>query len=215
MIEIPQLLDAKLSAVLFSGGKDSLLLLDEVRRIRPDTTVVHFYDRLSPQVEDAIKRWDLEVLSWRPATTYLIPWGSDLALVSEYSFGDARLPVLRDVVSGEDCQLENRRKDTTEYFDNPFDYVYWGMKKSDELHPVMPPYFESELQLGTTRLIAPLYDMADADVLNEIQKRELPYEPFADVVTACKKCREWLANDWNGNGALNYFAKRFGYREAA
>lgn len=216
MIEIPQLLEAKMPAVLFSGGKDSLLLLDEVRRIRPDTTIMHFYDRLSPQVEDAIKRWDLEVLLWRPSTTYLIPWGSDLALVSEYSFGDARLPVLRDVVSGEDCQLENRRKDTTECFDNPFDVIYWGMKKDDELHPVMPTHFESELRLGTSRLIAPLHDLTDADVLDEIQKRGLPYEPFADVVTACSKCLELLMNDWDGRGALNYFATRFGYlKEAA
>lgn len=215
MAKIPQLLEAKSPAILFSGGKDSLLLLDIVRKIRPETAIVHFYDRLTPQVEDAIKRWDLEVLSWRPAEHYLIPWNEGLALVNEYSFGDARLPVLRDVIDGEDCQLEHRRRDTTEHFDYPFDLTYWGMKKADELHPVMPAHFEREMQLGPTKLIAPLYDLSDAEVLSEIEQRGLLYEPFTDAVTACSRCREWLSTDWDGSGALNYFAQRFGYRRAA
>lgn len=212
MIEIPQLLEAKSPAILFSGGKDSLLLLDEVRRIRPETTVIHFYDRLSPQVERVIKEWELEILSWRPAEQYLIPWGQDLALVSEYSFGDARLPVLRDVVVGDGC----RRRDKTECFDYPFDLTLWGMKKCDELHPVMPAHFEREMPLGLTRLIAPLFDLTDEEVLAEIDRRNLPYEPFADVVTVSQEYRAFLSEEWNGSGALNYFARRFGYlKEAA
>lgn len=212
MIEIPQLLEAKSPALLFSGGKDSLLLLDEVRRIRRDCTVIHFYDRLLPEVETIIKEWDLEVLSWRPAAQYLIPWEKDIALVSEYSFGDARLPVLRDVVIGEDC---HRRRDTTEHFDYPFDLTLWGMKKCDELHPVMPAHFEREMPLGPTRLIAPLFDLTDDDVLTEIDRRGFPYEPFADVVTISPEYRAWLSKDWDGSGALNYFAARFSYRRAA
>lgn len=211
MLEIPQLREAKLPAVLFSGGKDSLLLLDVARKIRSDVTPIHFYERLHPEVEDVIKSWNLEVLSWRPAAHYLIPFGADIALVNEYSFGNARLPVLCDLIDGEDCQLENRRKDRTDFFDNPFTDIFWGMKKCDELHPVMPPYFEREVQLGTSRLIAPLYKLTDEQVIAEIEQRGLPYRPFADTVTACSKCREWLSTDWDDGGALTYFARRFGY----
>lgn len=213
MIEIPQLLQAKSPAILFSGGKDSILLLDAVRRIRPGTTIIHFYDRLSPQVETIIRQWDLEVLSWRSAAQYLIPWESDLALVSEYSFGDARLPVLRDVVDGEDCELEKLRTDRTEHFDYPFDFTLWGYRRRDELHPVMPVSFPREFQLGPTQMIAPLYEWTVSDVLANVQN--LPFSPVPlDAIRMCAKCREGLAS-WNREESLEFFARRFGYRRAA
>lgn len=212
-LKISQLSDAKMPALLFSGGKESLLLLDMVRGIRPDTAIVHFYDRLHPQVEEIIKGWDLEVLSWRPSARYLIPWNSDAVLVSEYSFGNARLPVLRDIVDGEDCELEKLRTDRTEWFDNPFDTIIWGMRKGDELHPVMPAYFEREVQLGSSRLIAPLYSWETEDVVEAVQR--LPFTPVTDdSIRMCARCREGLAS-WDRDASLKMFSKRFGYQEAA
>lgn len=212
-LEIPQLLKSKLAALLFSGGKESLLLLDMVRQVRPSTTIVHFYDRLAPEVEAVIKGWDLEVLSWRPAAWYLVPWGSGVVLVNEYSFGDARLPVLTDIIDGEDCEWEKRPTNLTEFFDNPFDLVLWGMRKSDELHPVMPAYFERKTRLGASKLFAPLYNWPTEDVVEAVNR--LPFAPVAnDAIRMCAKCREGLAN-WDREAALKMFSERFNYAKAA
>lgn len=213
MLEIPELQNATLPAILFSGGKDSLLLLDMARQIRPDTAIVHFYDQLSPQVEDVIKGRDLEILSWRPTSQYLIPWHSDLVLVSEYSFGDARLPVLTDIVDGEDCQLEKLKDTRTPYFDYPFDLTVWGYRRKDELHPIMPSSFPRDFQLGPTRMISPLYEWETEDVVDAVAR--LPFPPVTnDAIRMCEKCREGLAT-WDREATLKYFGERFGYLEAA
>lgn len=213
MLEIPQLVKAERPAILFSGGKDSLVLLDVALKIRPDITVIHFYDHLHPDVAAVIKGMDLDVLSWAPATRYLIPWNDGIALVSEYSFGDVRLPVLRDVIPElHRCELERLKLDRMSNFDYPFDLTLWGYRKSDELHPVMPQFFPREFQFGPTRLLAPLYEWETIDVIEAV--RRLPYTPCADAVTACVKCREVLKG-WDRQSAQEFFAKRFGYSEAA
>lgn len=213
MLEIPELKEAERPALLFSGGKDSLLLLYFARAIRPDITVIHFYDQLHPDVEAIIKGEDLNVLSWAPATRYLIPWNEGMALVSEHSFGEARLPVLRDVIpeTGR-CELERLRQDRTPHFDYPFDLTLWGYRKTDELHPVMPEVFPKDFQLGPTRMLAPLYDWETIDVIEAAQR--LPYMPCSDAITVCVKCREVLKG-WDKHSAQKFFAKRFGYSEAA
>lgn len=213
MLEIPALKSAERPAVLFSGGKDSMLLLDIALKIRPDITVIHFYDQLHPDVEAVIKGMNLDVLSWSPAARYLIPWNDGIALVSEYSFGDVRLPVLRDVISElHRCELERLKPERTPHFDYPFDLTIWGYRKSDELHPVMPPFFPKEFQFGPTRLLAPLYDWETIDVIEAAQR--LPYTPCSDALTACVKCREVLKS-WDSQQAQEFFSKRFGYVEAA
>lgn len=213
MIEIPELLDAKLPAALFSGGKDSLLLLSMIRESGIPCTIIHFYDRLHPEVEEVIKGWDLELLSWRPTVQYLLPWNSDVALVSEYSFGHGRLSVWRDVIDGEDCGIEKLRTETTPFFDYPFDTTVWGYRSEDQLHPVMPTSFPREFQLGPTRMLAPLYDIKTEDVLEAVQR--LPFSPVTDdSIRMCAKCKEGLVG-WDRESALMTYAKRFGYLKAA
>ena len=211
MLEIPQLLTAKSPAILFSGGKDSVLLLDIARKIRPDIAIIYLHDRLHPQVSRIIAEWDLEVISWPPASQYFIPWGNDLALVSEYSFGNARLPVIRDaVLSHSDCAIEKLSNKRMEYFDYPWSETLWGYRKADERHPVMTEPFPREFDLGPTHMIAPLYSWADRDVLGAIEYRKIPYEPFADEVTICPECRKATSV-----GSVEIFAKRFGFMKEA
>lgn len=213
MLEIPQLLDTKLPALLFSGGADSLLLLDMVRQIRPETTIIHFYDHLSPEVEAIIKGWNLEVLSWRPAAWYLIPFEKGIALVNEYSFGDARLPVLTDIIDGEDCDWEKRPTSLTDYFDYPFTDTFWGYRHQDELHPIMPSSFPREFQLGPTRMFAPLYKWETQDVVDATQR--LGFSSVAsDVIRMCAKCRDGLES-WDREASLRMFSERFHYARAA
>lgn len=214
MLEIPLLTEAQHPAILFSGGKDSLLLLDIALKIRPDITVIHFYDKkLIPEVAEIVAEMNIGLLSWYPAVRYLIPWNEGLALVSEYSFGDARLPVLRDVVPDKNrCDLERLSNERKSHFEYPFDFTIWGYRKSDELHPVMPRCFPKEFQLGPTQVLAPLYDWETIDVIEAVSR--LPFTPCSDALAVCQKCREIL-NGWDRKSAQEFFAKRFGYEEAA
>lgn len=204
---------AERPALLCSFGKESLVLLDMVRQIRPETTIIHFYDHLSPEVVEIFKGWNLEILSWRPAAWYLVPDGDHVTLVSEYSFGDARLPVLRDVVEGEDCQWEKRPTGLTESFDYPFDVTIWGYRHEDELHQVMLEPFHRQFQLGMTKLVSPLYWWKTEDVLKAVSR--LPDAPVKqDAVRMCAKCKEGL-RDWDRQASLEFFDRRFNNREAA
>ena len=192
---------AFMEAILWSGGKESNRLLD----MFPAAQVIHFYDRLHPEVEKMIKERDLNVLSWSPAQRYLIPFDGTLALVSEYSFGQGVLPVLRDVVVGGECEMEKLSRQRTPYFDYPFEKTYWGYRKADELHPVMP-VFERETQLGPTKLIAPLYDLTDKEFEHDMT--------LDDSIRMCESC--WLAlENWDQEASLNRFTERFGYRKVA
>src|SRR6266581_4781565 len=101
-----ELSEAENPALLYSGGKESSLLLDRVLKERPNTTLVHFYDQLRPKIKQVIADKKIQVLSWKPATRYFIPWDDSLVLVSEYSFGCARLPVLKDITIGGECEVE-------------------------------------------------------------------------------------------------------------
>lgn len=214
MIEIPQLLTAERPALLFSGGKDSLLLLDIVRQIRP-VTIIHFYDRLHPEVERIFKLWDLDILSWNPSVHYFIPWNGDPVLVSEYSFGEARLPVVVPITATQTgCDVERLSRDRMENFDYPFDLTLWGYKKDDERHPIMGQPFPIAFELGPTLMIAPLYHWSDEDVLEEIAKRGLPYRPFSDELKMCLACQRSIGT-WDKETSLQFFANRFNFREAA
>lgn len=213
MLEIPELKSAERPAILFSGGKDSVLLLDIALKIRPDIAIIHFHDHLHPDVEETIKVLDLDVLSWAPAARYLIPWNDGLVLVSEYSFEEARLPVLQDVIPDEKrCDLEKLRPERLSYFGYPYDVTLWGYRKSDELHPVMPKSFPKEFRLGPTVMRAPLYEWETIDVIEAAQR--LPYVPCSDALAVCGKCRKGLES-WDRKTAQEFFAKRFGYSEAA
>lgn len=215
MLTIPQLSEAQSPAILFSGGKDSLLLLDIVRKIRP-VTIIHFYNRrLHPQVERIVKLWDLEVLSWLPALQYFIPWEDDPALVSEYSFGNARLPVVTSITQSKtECEVERPSFQQTPFFDYPFDKTFWGYRACDERHPIMGQPFPITFELGPTTMLAPLYHWSDEDVLREISERGLPYEPFSDELKMCAKCKNTLGT-WDKETSLQFFANRFNFRKAA
>lgn len=200
-------------ALLWSGGKDSMLLLSMIRQSSIPVTLIHFYERLRPEVEDVITAWGLEVLSWRPAAWYLVPFDQDIALVSEYSFGDACLPVFADIVDGEECDWERRSLDLTPSFDYPFDLTIWGYKRQDTLHPVMPRPFLRSFQFGPTRLVAPLYGETDEAVVQAVEA--LPCQPVrSDAIRMCDKCRKGLAR-WDRESALEMFRERFHYAKAA
>jgi 3'-phosphoadenosine 5'-phosphosulfate sulfotransferase (PAPS reductase)/FAD synthetase len=167
---------AKNPCVLVSFGKDSLVLLKTILDMGYSPDILWFRDHLNPFAEKIIREWDLTVKGYAPAVRYRV----EDTVISEYAIGNARLPMLQDISEhGRPIGMV-----TTPQFSYPWDYTLFGYRKTDS-HPLIGRNLESEITLGPTELIAPMYDLTDADVFNLIDELNIPYEPFCDDVLPC------------------------------
>lgn len=170
-----ELLEAKHPALLCSFGKDSIALLKTVLAIRPETQILYFYDRPDPFAAKIIKEWNLEVGSYAPTIRYRV----EDTVISEYAIGNARLPLLQDISeSGKPVGTT-----ITPQFAFEYDITIWGYKRSDR-HPLVQKELEADFQLGPTRMIAPLYEWSDADVMESI--KDIDYQPINEDVLPCE-----------------------------
>ena len=167
---------SKNPVALISLGKDSLLLLYLLRELGASIPLIWFRDKAPQETFRVIKEWGLTLYSYPPAVRYKV----ENSVVSEYSIGDARLPVIRDI-SDEGQQVGTN---TLAYFHYSFDTTFYGYKASDEISLVSRT-FEPEFQLGPTRMVAPLYHFTDDEVLQMIEDFAIPYEPFNDDALDC------------------------------
>lgn len=205
---------AKAPIILSSFQKDSLLLTYFVRLVDPNVPVLWFRDKLNPFAERMIKQWDLTVFGYAPADRYLVPDQDDLVLVNEFSVGVNRLPVLRDVAQGEECDLERLPQKRTPSFFYPWDITFFGFKATDARDHFVTrnTVFPQEFNLGHTRMFAPLLSWADEDVLLALKEFDIPYEPQDDSLRICRECLDSL-EDWDRAASLSMFRSRFGFNE--
>jgi 3'-phosphoadenosine 5'-phosphosulfate sulfotransferase (PAPS reductase)/FAD synthetase len=202
---------AKSPVVLSSFQKDSLLLTWLVRQVK-DVPILWFRDKRNKFAEKIIQEWNLTVFGYAPADRYLIPDQDGMTLVDEYSVGSSRLPVLRDVVKDSQCDLEHLSDHRTPLFNYPFDLTFWGFKKSDvkDHYVTNHTVFPQEFNLGHTRVLAPLMDWNDEDVMKAIKELDIPFEAQDDSVGICESCSNAL-NDWDSEASLFTFRERFSF----
>lgn len=183
---------AKFPVVMWSAGRDSNLLLTIARAIRNDIGVIWFQvgqdEKLAKQL---MIDWDLidrGILSYAPASVYVLGNGSDLSMVQEFSFGEARWPVVMDITPGDKCSITAFPKRSPQVLTS-FDCGLVGWKASDE-HWLkdgaqFPP--ADGTMLDQIALYAPLRDWTDAEVLEASNELGLPAGESSDVAlcTAC------------------------------
>lgn len=232
------LTEAGQPAVLWSGGKDSMLLLALAREVRPDIPCIWF----RPGTHEAFARrmimeWNLDVWAWEPSDVYLLPNSDGLSLVREQAFGESRLPVVLDIEDGERCIADVLTERTPRLFPH-FDALLMGYKDSDS-HPALGSGFcpPDGWRLGKAQVFAPLRDMTDEDVWKAIRELDVPFDderytnggPDPDEIRACTNCLREGEGEvfcrkvqamvprvaWEPQERLKEFRQRFGMKEAA
>ncbi len=180
---------AKLPAVLCSFGKDSLLLLDMAREVKPDIDVIHF-GAIDKFAEKIIKQWNLTVYSFAPAHRSILINGETTVLVEDYSVGGAYLPVIQDVEPSEVCCGTVNDKPVLIDWEFGWTDLLIGWKATDrhDIFVNQPSIIDGSM-LANVKLHVPLANWSDADVYAELEKRgiEAP-EPDTDTRKLCTRC---------------------------
>lgn len=228
-------------AVLWSGGKDSQLLLALVREVNPFVPAIWFRSGLTAEqqafAKSQILALDLEVWSWQPSDAYIVPNGDSLSLVREQAFGSQAFPVLSDIEDGETCIADIATERTPQLYPH-FDAYFIGWKDSD-IHPALGanPFPPDGGTLGKGKLYGPLRHMSDAQVWAAIREMNIPYDRARyeeggadpDTVLCCSSCLQAGEGEvfcrkagayiprveWDRTASLKAFRQRFSLKEAA
>lgn len=239
---IPTLLGkAAHAAVAVSGGRDSLIVLDQVRKVRPDIEVLVFKTDFTANqwkvIDNLIRLWDLTVMAPPPKASYLIPNGEQLARVDEYDVGvGVTIPVLRDLVHSERClwDLENRYLPVSPL---GYDLLFVGSRQGDSSPATGQPLHKAVSRIGNMTIASPIYYWTDEQVREA--SKELPYarewyeEGDASFDTgnllACSRCvdsgdgrpvccpkqgRVIKGHEWDKPLMLKTFREKFGFLDS-
>lgn len=213
---------AERPAVLFSGGKDSLLIAYLVRELTDAATLIWVRTgEPDKAVRRAIQRLGLLTLSWT-SDVYLLQEGDERVIVHEIDLGGVAIPIVTDLAPGERCS--RKLPVLTPYINPGFDVLLWGAKDTDthwlKWNIPFPP---DGAQVGAARLYAPLRDLTDAQVLEVLGELGVPYEPQLDALPMCSACMNALGEvycpelrtmipsvDTNWAAGVAAFRQRFG-----
>lgn len=211
---------AKFPIVLWSGGKDSQLLLKLVNDVA-ETPALWFRSSDTGRnkfAEQFIADSGMTAYSWEPTARYVLLNGDGFSLAEEFSFGHRKLPVISDIETGERC-IANLSKQRVAYVNYDFDVTFAGVKACDS-HPLVK---------APRGFVYPLWEMSDAEVIEAIRELEIPIEESVydgsdtDSIRFCTRCltqgsdkvfcpdaqREISRFNWNPQAALSAFNARF------
>lgn len=174
-------------AVMCSFGKDSLVALHLVRRLRTDLPVIFHREPFHPAKYDyanrVIRDWDLTVYDYPPARTALQENAAgEIEVVGSYDCGGGRycdLPTgIVEPRAGEPylCALRDLMLKPRGSFEYPWDLVVHGHKSADvdPFHGPVPLAADIGLNIGTATPVFPLRDWSDSDIWDYIEAYDLP-----------------------------------------
>ena len=204
------LAEAKAPALFCSFGKDSLLLLHLAREAGFTGAIYYFGEELTETGKKMVIEDDLTVFSWPASDRYLIPNGNELALVDEYLVGTTLVPSISRVVKGNDCS-HGEFQQFLKPFHYPHDITLTGYKQGETCEAIGIS-FDREIDIGTTKLVAPLFDWTDDDVFAALETLGIEPPPSDNEVEFCDECLNLISiSDWDRDAALAGFRSRFNF----
>ena len=193
---------ARRPAILWSGGKDSTVLLDIVLNLRPDIEVIHWKLPFLPEkyshhhCVQEIK--NITVHDWAPVSVALTHGNDRIDVCETYSVGDGSIMVMRGTEPFDEkkpwvCGKEwlNRPKAITH---SDFDVLLCGHKSCDEdpITGAIPLEVDMKLVGPNTQMWFPLRDWSDSDVASYILDNEVCYDKNRyDSKVASKKDKQY------------------------
>lgn len=221
-------------AVLFlSGGFDSLLLLILLIEQGQVFDIVQFRTAWNKKQRERadywIKKCNLRVYSYPPAAMNFVGDGADVGVIFEYAIGNGSIPLVRDVIKGDDCILDqNGLKMPFAPLD--FDIGLVGTR-SDDYHPFMGKPVKAEtFEAGGMQFICPLWNYTREDVKRELESRgidtsDVEEDAESGNLSACSECLRrdvdtvWCGKDnkqipvidWQPEQNLKAFREAYGF----
>lgn len=191
---------AKNPAVLWSGGKDSTVLLHLAREVCPDIAVIHWKLPFLPKKYEhhhkVQEQLNITVHDWPPVSCALTHGNNRIDVCETYQIGSGYIKVMRGTERFEEgkpwvCGKEwiNRPKSTMH---SDFDILLCGHKSSDE-DPITGP-IPLEVDVKTTgaftQMWFPLRSWTDEDISLYIRSNEIEYDKnrySEDIVSKADK----------------------------
>ena len=179
----------------WSSGLESTLLLAVMSERGEQFDIVQFRDgwtkRQKAYADRLIIEKNLKVFSYPPADRYFIGDGEQITLIDEYPAGGSVVPLVRDIVDGEQClaSLSQHR-----IFESPFKWEQHivGSRKGDT-HWTGQLVKSEKWMVGDAEFIAPLFDWSrqevkDALIARGLNAEEADEQEDSGNISGCSAC---------------------------
>lgn len=191
----------KTPVLLWSAGNDSTLLLAMLIEANIPVDIVQFGREFwtkeqKRRADELIMKWNLKVLSYPPIRTSFIGNDDQISLVREYAFMGAVVPMVSDLIEGQTCIAD---LDSHKAYAPPvrWDLVLVGSRKDDSHYAMTNVIPSKHWTAGDTDLYAALYDWTREEVIEELKRRDLPYDEVDEQtdsgnISLCSKCLQGI-----------------------